>query len=104
IVVKLPSTLKPRQTSPPPPKELGEYHLPDWDCLGDAEYGYAASQEKFVGEKAAVLEQALKEFDIDAHVVEIDNGPVITMYELALEPGVNACGITTRHNNIMRAL
>src|SRR5207249_4575840 len=62
IVVKLPSTLKPRQTSPRPPKELGEYHLPAWDCLGDAEYGYAASQEKFVREKAAVLEQALREF------------------------------------------
>jgi len=104
IVVKLPSALKPRQTSPPPPKELGEYHLPPWDCLGDAEYGYAASQEKFVREKAAVLEQALREFEIDAHVVEIDTGPVITMYELALAPGVKVSAITALSNDIMRAL
>src|SRR5688500_17928516 len=106
IVVKLPSMMKPRQTAPPPqpPKELGEYHLPQWDCLEDAEHGYAESQEQFVREKAAVLEQALKEFDIDAHVVEIDTGPVITMYELALAPGVKVSAISALSNDIQRAL
>jgi S-DNA-T family DNA segregation ATPase FtsK/SpoIIIE len=106
IVVKLPSMLKPRQVSPPPPppKELGEYHLPNWEFLNDAEHGYAESQEKFVREKAAVLEQALKEFDIDAHVVEIDTGPVITMYELALAPGVKVSQISALSNDVQRAL
>jgi DNA segregation ATPase FtsK/SpoIIIE, S-DNA-T family len=105
IVVKLPNMLKPRQTAPPPqPKELGEYHLPGWDCLEDAEYGYTESQEQFVREKAAVLEQALKEFDIEAHVVEIDTGPVITMYELALAPGVKVNTISALSNDIQRAL
>ena len=106
IVVKLPSMLKPRQTAPPPnpPKELGEYQLPQWDCLEEAEHGYAESQESFVREKAAVLEQALKEFDIDAHVVEIDTGPVITMYELALAPGVKVSAISALSNDIQRAL
>ncbi len=105
IVVKLPSMLKPRQTAPPPqPKELGEYHLPAWDCLDDAEYGYAESQESFVREKAAILEQTLKEFDIDAHVVEIDTGPVITMYELALAPGIKVSAISALSNDIQRAL
>jgi S-DNA-T family DNA segregation ATPase FtsK/SpoIIIE len=105
IVVKLPSMMKPRQTAPPPqPKELGEYHLPQWDCLEDAEHGYAESQESFVREKAAILEQALKEFDIEAHVVEIDTGPVITMYELALAPGVKVSAISALSNDIQRAL
>src|SRR5688572_20377476 len=106
IIVKLPSMLKPRQVSPPPPppKELGEYHLPQWDMLEDAEHGYAESQEKFVREKAAVLEQALKEFDIEANVVQIDTGPVITMYELALAPGIKVSAITALSNDIMRAL
>ena len=85
--MKLPSALKPRQTAPPPPKELGEYTLPGWDCLAEPEHGYAESQEAYVREKAAVLEQALREFNVDAHVIEIDTGPVITMYELALAPG-----------------
>jgi DNA segregation ATPase FtsK/SpoIIIE, S-DNA-T family len=104
IVVKLPSMVKPRQVSPPPPKELGEYHLPNWDCLERAEYGFAESQEAFVREKAAVLEQALKEFEIEAHVVEIDTGPVITMYELSLAPGIKVSTITSLSNDIMRAL
>ncbi len=106
IIVKLPSMLKPRQVSPPPPppKELGEYHLPNWDILADAEHGYAQSQEKFVREKAAILEQALREFSIDAHVVEIDTGPVITMYELALAPGVKVSAISALSNDIQRAL
>ena len=106
IIVKLPNMLKPRQTSlpAPPRRELGEYHLPPWDVLEDAEHGYAESQEKFVREKAAILEQALKEFDIDAHVVEIDTGPVITMYELALAPGIKVSAITALSNDVMRAL
>jgi len=105
IIVKLPNMLKPRQTAPlPQPKELGEYTLPGWEVLDDAEYGYAESQEQFVREKAAVLEQALKEFEIEAHVVEIDTGPVITMYELSLAPGVKVSAISALSNDIQRAL
>jgi DNA segregation ATPase FtsK/SpoIIIE-like protein len=105
IIVKLPNSLKPRQVSPPqPPKELGEYNLPGWECLAEAEHGYAESQEAFVREKAAVLEQALKEFNVDAHVVEIDTGPVITMYELSLAPGLKVSAITSLTNDIMRSL
>jgi S-DNA-T family DNA segregation ATPase FtsK/SpoIIIE len=106
IVVRLPSMLKPRQVSPPtaPPRELGEYHLPPWDCLDDAEYDYAESQEQFVRDKAAVLERSLKEFQIDASVVEIDTGPVITMYELALAPGIKVSAISALANDIQRSL
>src|SRR5947209_4708853 len=95
---------KPRNEAPPPPKELGEYQLPGWDCLAEAERGYAESQEKFVREKAAELEQTLSEFSIDAHVVEIDTGPVITMYELALAAGVKVSTISALSNDIQRAL
>jgi S-DNA-T family DNA segregation ATPase FtsK/SpoIIIE len=106
IIVKLPSMVRPRRSSPPPPplQDLGEYHLPSWDCLADAEHGFAQSQEKFVREKAAVLEQAMREFNIDARVVEIDTGPVITMYELELAPGIKVSAVTALQNDIMRAL
>jgi S-DNA-T family DNA segregation ATPase FtsK/SpoIIIE len=105
VVVKLPNQIKPRQSSPPPPpKELGEYHLPPWDCLADAEHGFAEAQEQFVREQAAILEQALREFQIEAHVVEIDTGPVITMYEISLAPGIKVSAITALSNDIARAL
>jgi S-DNA-T family DNA segregation ATPase FtsK/SpoIIIE len=106
IVVRLPSTIVPRQKSPPPPppKELGEYHLPNWDELADAERGYVESQEAYVREKAAVLERSLQEFNIDAHVVSIDTGPVITMYEITLAPGIKVAAITQLQNDIARSL
>jgi DNA segregation ATPase FtsK/SpoIIIE, S-DNA-T family len=106
IIVRLPSMVKPKQISapPPPPKELGEYLLPDWELLHEAEHGFAEIQEKFVREMAAILEQALREFEIDAHVVEIDTGPVITVYELSLAPGVKVSSISALSNDIQRAL
>jgi DNA segregation ATPase FtsK/SpoIIIE-like protein len=106
IVVRLPTQIKPRQSAPPPPppKELGEYNLPGWDELADAERGYAESQEAYVREKAAILERSLQEFNIDAHVVEIDTGPVITMYEINLAPGIKVASITQLQNDIARAL
>jgi DNA segregation ATPase FtsK/SpoIIIE, S-DNA-T family len=104
IIVRLAAAQTPKRTAPPPPKELGEYTLPDWDVLAEAEHGYALTQEKFVRESAAVLEQALREFGIDAHVTEIDTGPVITMYELSLAPGIRVSAITALSNDIARAL
>lgn len=105
IIVKLPSLQKARQTAPAQqPKELGDYQFPEWDDLGDAEHGFAEAQEAFVREQAAELEQALTEFGIDAKVVEIDTGPVITMYELSLAPGIKVSAITSLSNDIARAL
>lgn len=105
IIVRLPNMMKPRPAAPPPPpKELGEYSLPPWDCLAEAEHGFAEVQEKFVREMASILEQALREFSIDAHVVEIDTGPVITVYELSLAPGVKVSAISALTNDIQRAL
>jgi S-DNA-T family DNA segregation ATPase FtsK/SpoIIIE len=78
--------------------------LPAWDCLAESEHGYAVAQEKFVRDQAAILEQALGEFNIEAHVVEIDTGPVITMYEISLAPGIKVSAITALSNDIMRAL
>ena len=104
IVVRMPNQIKPRNAPPPPPKELGDYSLPTWELLADAEHGFAESQERYVREKAAALEQALREFNIDAHVVEIDTGPVITMYEISLAAGIKVASITQLTNDIARAL
>jgi S-DNA-T family DNA segregation ATPase FtsK/SpoIIIE len=90
--------------APPPPKELGDYRLPGWDFLADAEHGYAEQQEKYVREKADVLTQTLREFGIDATVVAIDTGPVITMYELMIPSGMKVASITQLTNDIRRAL
>ncbi len=104
IKVKLPSMAKIKRTAPPPPKELGEYRLPDWEVLDNAETGFAEQQEAFVRAKAAQLEAAFEEFGVDAHVVEIDTGPVITVYEIAVARGTKVSAITSLSNDLARTL
>ena len=104
IKVKLPSMTKVKRTAPPPPKELGEYELPQWDVLEDAEQGFAEGQEAFVRDKAVQLEAAFEEFGVDAQVTEIDTGPVITMYEIAVSRGTKVSAITGLANDLARTL
>ena len=93
--------------APPPnawPKELGDYVLPPIELLGDPEGTYTESQEAIVREKAAILEKTLQDFRIDGNVVEIDTGPVITLFEIALAPGIKSSQIASLANDIARAM
>jgi len=72
--------------------------------LDEPEYNFSSAQESVVRAKAKVLERTLEEFRLDAHVVEIDTGPVITMYELLLAPGIKVSQIASLSNDIARAL
>ncbi len=86
------------------PTELGDYVLPPLSLLEDPEGTYTAAQEGVVREKAAILERTLGEFRIEVRVVEIDTGPVITMFELELSAGTKVSRINSLSNDIARAL
>ncbi len=86
------------------PTELGDYVLPPLSLLEDPEGHYTAAQEGVVREKAAILERTLGEFRIEVRVVEIDTGPVITMFELELSAGTKVSRINSLSNDIARAL
>ena len=60
-------------------------------------------KEDFEG-NAAILEETLRDFDIEGRVVEINKGPVITRYELELAPGVKLHRITSLGDNIALAM
>ena len=62
------------------PKSYEDYELPPLDLLKDSEQGFAAIQEKMVEQKAHTLEALLAEFGVNAHVVNAEPGPAITMY------------------------
>ena len=57
-------------------------------------------QEKETERKALELERTLKEFGIEAKVIGIIRGPVITRYELQPAPGVKLSRIENLSNNI----
>lgn len=86
------------------PKQIENWRLPSLDLLHEPEYGFTAQQEIIIREQAKVLERTLEEFRLDARVVEIDTGPVITMYELRLGAGIKVSQIASLSNDIARAL
>ncbi|MCH7813356.1 MAG: hypothetical protein IID40_04975, partial [Planctomycetes bacterium] len=94
----------PAPADDPYPKELEDWIFPPPSLLDEPEYHFSMQQESMVRAKAKVLERTLKEFRLDAHVVEIDTGPVITMYELSLAPGIKVSQIASLSNDMARAL
>ena len=102
-VVRFPSA---QQTAlaEPYPRQIENWRLPSLTLLHEPEYGFDKQQEQFVRKQAKVLEETLEEFRIDAQVVEIDTGPVITMFELRLGAGIKVSQIATLSNDIARAL
>ncbi|MEL7238279.1 MAG: DNA translocase FtsK, partial [Planctomycetota bacterium] len=104
IKVRLPNMVKKVRNEPPPPQELGDYELPDWDVLEDAESGFAEQQEEYVRAKAEQLEEAFEEFGVNAHVEAIETGPVITMYEIGVAKGTKVSAITGLSNDLARTL
>jgi S-DNA-T family DNA segregation ATPase FtsK/SpoIIIE len=96
------SVHRPRKSYVPPSYE--DYTLPPLELLAEAEYSFAAVQEKVVKAKAAALERLLGEFSVSARVVSADTGPVVTMFELELGAGVKVSQISTLANDMARAL
>jgi S-DNA-T family DNA segregation ATPase FtsK/SpoIIIE len=65
-----------------------DYQLPSVDILEDPDYTAKGEDEGHMREQAVVLAKTLKEFGIEAEVVAIETGPVVTQYEIALAPGI----------------
>ena len=82
----------------------GFYQLPPLDLLHTAP---SIDQSKMKGdleESSRVLEDTLRDFDIDAKVVEVEQGPTITRYELQPAAGVKVQRITSLENDIALAM
>ncbi len=86
------------------PRQIENWTLPSLELLNEPEYTFNKEQEVIVREQAKVLESTLEEFRVDARVVEIDTGPVITMFELKIGAGIKVSQIASLSNDIARAL
>ncbi len=60
--------------------------------------------EEFIHKTAKKLESTIKEFGIEARVVEVLSGPVITQYEITIEAGVKISKIVNLADNIALSL
>jgi S-DNA-T family DNA segregation ATPase FtsK/SpoIIIE len=102
-IVNFPSREKLEATEPYP-RQIENWRLPSLDLLDEPHFQVGTQRETTVRRQAQILEQTLEEFRLDARVVEIDTGPVITMFELKLGAGVKVSQIATLSNDIARAL
>jgi DNA segregation ATPase FtsK/SpoIIIE-like protein len=67
-----------------------QFSLPPLDLLDDPEPFDYSDHEQEVRDRALQLERTLAQFQMNVKVVRIDTGPVVTQYEIELEPGLRA--------------
>ncbi|HUV40441.1 MAG TPA: DNA translocase FtsK 4TM domain-containing protein [Sedimentisphaerales bacterium] len=102
--VRAASTKAPQTVQAYVPPSYKDYTLPGVELLAEPEYSYSAVQDKVIKAKAVILENLLAEFNVNARVVTVETGPVITMFELELAAGVKVSQIRSLANDIARAL
>ncbi len=81
------------------------YRLPPWEILHQIEQDAGAGEEEeVIRERGEILEQTLQEFNIEAEVVRVQRGPVVTMYEMALSPGTKVSKVESLDDDLAIAL
>jgi S-DNA-T family DNA segregation ATPase FtsK/SpoIIIE len=78
--------------------------LPEIDILDDPEPFEHHEHEQAIRERARILERTFAEFQMKVRVVQIDTGPVVTQYEIELEPGLRARKVMALSDDIAIAL
>jgi DNA segregation ATPase FtsK/SpoIIIE, S-DNA-T family len=81
-----------------------DYIMPSIDLLNVPPSSNRSIDEKLMEENAAILEQKLADLGVKGTVVEIHPGPVITMFELTLAPGVPLRKVLNMADDLAMAL
>ena len=87
-----------------PIQDLSGYKFPTMELLEEPESNFTDEMAKSVRDQAEILERALQTYKIDAEVVAIDAGPVITLYEVQLAPGTKVAAVSNIASDVAREL
>ena len=80
------------------------HRLPDTSLLEDAqEFPFEKLAEK-AQINAATLEKTFEQFGLKVKVMEIDTGPVVTLFEIDLEPGLKVAKVISLQDDLAIAL
>jgi len=85
-------------------KKNSNYKLPTPDLLSAPENQELEINRDELLENASILEQKLRDFGVDGKVVEVQPGPVVTMYEFEPASGVKVNQITRLNDDLTMAL
>ncbi|OHB41584.1 MAG: hypothetical protein A2069_02405 [Planctomycetes bacterium GWB2_41_19] len=81
-----------------------DYELPPIDLLEKPAVEQHSDDWDQITQRAQVLKNTLVQFNVNAEVVEIERGPVITMYELELSPGTKVGKVVSLSDDLAIAL
>ena len=85
-------------------KGYSNYKMPTIDLLEKPDPVLKLDDREKLMERASILQVTLKQFSVDTRVVEIEQGPVITMFELELAPGVKLAKVIALSDDLAIAL
>jgi S-DNA-T family DNA segregation ATPase FtsK/SpoIIIE len=100
---KPPPKHQPRQVKMPFISE-GEFTLPPTDLLDEVSVSNKKIDSDALLMNAKILENKLRDFGVQGEVVEVQPGPVITMYEYKPGPGVKINKIANLADDLAMAL
>ncbi|MBU6209647.1 MAG: DNA translocase FtsK 4TM domain-containing protein [Planctomycetes bacterium] len=98
------STTVARDQDIPRAENYEGYQFPGIELLDEPESNFSATIEAFVRDQAATLTQTLATYQIEGEVVEIESGPVVTLYSVELAAGTRVARLETISKDIARAL
>jgi len=85
--MKIPKKKK-KPPKPRPPRIVGDYKLPSLELLITPPPLEERIMKEDLEGNSKILEDTLRDFNIEVKVVEVEQGPVITRYEIQPAPGV----------------
>ncbi len=85
-------------------RSKGAYKLPPLTLLDAPPAEHAQIDEAALERSARVLEQKLADFGVEGHVVEVQPGPVVTMYKFEPGSGVKVSQIVNLADDLSMAL
>jgi S-DNA-T family DNA segregation ATPase FtsK/SpoIIIE len=93
-------------TAPPqrPPGSSGGFKLPPLTLLDMPPLEHAQIDEGALQRSARILEQKLADFGVEGQVVEVQPGPVVTMYKLEPGSGIKVSQIVNLADDLSMAL
>lgn len=80
------------------------FELPGLDVLDDIEPVVDDEQDDHIREQAQLMEKTFAQFQMNVKVVQVDMGPVVTQYEIELEPGLRARKVIALQDDLAIAL
>jgi len=94
----------PEQPQPVPVIRRGGYTLPPLSLLDYKERKDTKIKKEALLANSRTVEKTLADFGVEGRVVEVQPGPVVTLYELEPAPGVKINRITTLSDDLALAL